>query len=368
MRTNETTAPVHTPADTSRPTAGGLWGRGTGSALLPQVPSIIGEGEQSMNEYTDSPVMGQVLGLAQQIAPATVPMMILGESGTGKSWLAQLIHEWSGRKGRLVVVDAGQLAASVAESELFGHEKGAFTGAVSRKLGLFEQAQGGTIFLDEIGDLPLELQPKLLRVLEASVVRRVGATSEVSVDVRVVAATCRNIQDMMRRGTFRADLWYRLAAVCVTMPALRQRREDMPRLLDGVRGLRADVRDLILAHPSDWPGNVRELLLLASTAAQAGLGADAVRPMLPPTATAPVEARVAPALRRAVVLEMARRSGEVRTGQVAQALGMRLDNASRLLAGLVRRGELVATGRGMFAATCRQLVGNTKGDSNGRAA
>jgi DNA-binding NtrC family response regulator len=312
-----------------------------------------------MDEHTNSPVMGRVLGLARRVALTMVPMMILGESGTGKSWLAQHIHDWSGRPGRLVVVDAGQLAASVAESELFGHETGAFTGATSRKLGLFEQAQGGTIFLDEVGDLPLELQPKLLRVLEAGMVRRVGATSEVGVDVRVIAATCRDVREMMRRGSFRQDLWYRLAAISLTMPPLRQRREDIPRLLDGF-ALAADVRDIILSHPTDWPGNVRELLWVASAAAQAELTVDEVRPMLPPCAGADVERRVAPALRRAVVLEMARQAGEVRTGQVAQALGMRVDNASRLLAGLVKSGALVATGHGMFAATCRQLADNIK--------
>lgn len=315
-----------------------------------------------MDEMTRSPVMGQVLGLARRIAPTTAAMMILGESGTGKTWLAERIHEWSGRKGRLVVVDAGQLAASVAESELFGHERGAFTGATGRRAGLFEQAQGGTIFLDEIGDLPLDLQPKLLRVLESGRVRRVGASAEVEVDVRVVAATCRDMAAMIGRGQFRVDLWHRLASVSVTMPPLRQRREDMPMILDGVRGLPDDVREVLLSHPCDWSGNLRELLGVARVAAACGMTADEVRPMLPRAVERVVQG-VAPSLRREVVVEMARRQGAVRTGEVAAALGMRADCAARLLARMVRRGELRLRSRGVFAPSLRQVCAKKESDN-----
>lgn len=351
-------APVLTSGDTLPPSAE----RGTGSALRPQVPSIIGDGGEDMVEYTQSPVMGRVLGLARRIAPTTAPLMILGESGTGKTWLAERIHEWSGRKGRLVVVDAGQLAASVAESELFGHERGAFTGASSRRRGMFEQAQGGTIFLDEIGDLPPDLQPKLLRVLESGRVRRVGASAEVEVDVRVVAATCRDMGALIGRGLFRVDLWHRLATVSVTMPPLRQRREDMPMILGQVKGLPDGVREVLLSHPCDWSGNLRELLGVARVAAACGMTADEVRPMLPRAVERVVQG-VAPSLRRDVVVEMVRRQGAVRTGEVAAALGILAQDASRMLGRMVELGMVVRRGRGVYAVNNRLQGGYKKGDN-----
>lgn len=348
-------APVLTSGDTLSPFAE----RGTGSALRPQVPSIIGDGGEDMVEYTQSPVMGRVLAAAQRLASTTVTVRILGESGSGKTWLARLIHGWSGRKGECVVVDVGQLAPTLAESELFGHEKGAFTGAHQRKIGLFERAKGGTVFIDEIGDLPPDLQLKLLRVLEEGVVRRVGGTVEIPVDVRVICATWRDLDAMVAAGTFRTDLMSRLG-VPVTMPPLRQRREDMPMILDGY-ALTDGARELLLSHPYDWPGNVRELTTLADTAAQAGLSADELRALLP--TPRPAREVVTPAARRAAVLAAVARDGEVRTAQVAQMLGMRLDCASRFLARMVKDDLLASKGRGLFAPTLRQVCANSDSDT-----
>ena len=194
-------------------------------------------------------------------------MLIEGETGTGKSLLAEAVHQQSRRAaGPFVVVDCGAIPATLIESELFGHEKGAFTGATQARVGHFEAAGGGTIFLDEIGELPLELQPKLLRVLEERVVRRVGGRDPLRVDVRVIAATNRDLRQEVNRGTFRPDLWYRLGTVKLAIPPLRERPEDIPRLVErfwgGLTGQpgAAPPRELLerfMRHP--WPGNVREL-------------------------------------------------------------------------------------------------------------
>jgi transcriptional regulator with GAF, ATPase, and Fis domain len=195
-------------------------------------------------------------------------VLVTGETGTGKELVSRAIHNRSNRKGRpLVVFDCGAAPETLVESELFGHERGAFTGAVAAREGLFEVADTGTIFIDEIGELPLELQPKLLRVLEQREVRRVGSTKVRHVDVRVVAATNRNLRDEVAAGRFREDLYYRLAVVEIRLPALRERKEDLPLLVEhllhraehnrGVRGLAPDVRALLESY--HWPGNVREL-------------------------------------------------------------------------------------------------------------
>ena len=199
------------------------------------------------------------------VGPTPLSLLILGETGTGKEVVARAIHDASGRRGPFVPVNCATLPEQLVESELFGHAKGSFTGAERAHTGLFEAASGGTIFLDEVADLPLAVQPKLLRVLEDGMVRRVGAKEHVQVDVRVVSATNRDLELMRSSGSFRPDLFARLAEVDIRLPALRERREDIPALADYLlrRSGHGDVRlsaaalEVLLLH--DWSLNVREL-------------------------------------------------------------------------------------------------------------
>jgi DNA-binding NtrC family response regulator len=206
----------------------------------------------------------------ERAAASDVTVLLEGETGTGKSQAAESIHRQSSRRDHsFLVVDCGALPPNLLESELFGHEKGAFTGAVTRRVGVFEEARGGTVFLDEIGELPLELQPKLLRVLEAREIRRLGTNSYTPVDVRIVTATNRDLRAEVNAGRFRSDLYFRLAVVKIPLPALRQRGEDMPLIVEKlISGLGADARvKATLLDPgfvaqlqrSAWPGNIREL-------------------------------------------------------------------------------------------------------------
>jgi len=217
-----------------------------------------------------SPKMQGVVRLLRKVAPAELTILLLGETGTGKEVLANLIHKWSKRaKGPLVRVHCAALTESLLQSELFGHEKGAFTGAVARKIGRFEQAGGGTLFLDEIGDISLDTQVKLLRVLQEREIDRVGGLSPVQVDVRVVAATNQDIRAMVAAGTFREDLYYRLQGMVVTVPPLRERKQEIPALVASflgeavaeghtqVTGFSTDAMDELFCR--DWPGNIREL-------------------------------------------------------------------------------------------------------------
>jgi DNA-binding NtrC family response regulator len=214
-----------------------------------------------------SAAMRRVFEQLRKVAPTDATVLITGESGTGKEVAARAIHEGSARAQQpFVVVDCGALPANLIESELFGHIRGAFTGAVRDRIGAFEAASGGTIFLDEIGELPIELQTRLLGVLERRLVTPLGGTSSRSVDVRVVAATNRDLRLQIARGAFREDLFFRLAVVDVEMPALRLRREDIriyvERFLDdlGARGeLTLDAATLARLEAQPWPGNVREL-------------------------------------------------------------------------------------------------------------
>jgi len=212
--------------------------------------------------------MREVFSVIERVAPTELTVLITGETGTGKELVSRAIHERSRRaRGPFVVFDCGAVPANLIESELFGHERGAFTGAVAPRAGVFEQANGGTIFLDELGELPLELQSTLLRVLEQREVRRVGDRQVRPVDVRVVAATNRQMREHVDQGLFRSDLYYRLAVVELALPALRERHEDLPlltrHLLDTapfahkVRDVAPDVLDLFAQY--DWPGNIREL-------------------------------------------------------------------------------------------------------------
>jgi DNA-binding NtrC family response regulator len=212
--------------------------------------------------------MRTIFGVLERIAPTEATVLLEGETGTGKDVIARSIVEESPRKnGPFVVVDCGAVAYSLIESELFGHERGAFTGAVSSRQGAFELGSGGTVFLDEIGDLPLDVQPKLLRVLETREFRRVGGNRPIKTDVRVVAATKRDLKREVAGGKFREDLYFRLAVVPLTVPSLRQRREDIPLLAEHILtaacaggepiSLGEQAMQGLLAH--DWPGNVREL-------------------------------------------------------------------------------------------------------------
>ncbi len=218
-----------------------------------------------------SPSMRRVYATLERAAPTTVPVLILGESGTGKELAARAVHGASSRAQRpLEVVDCGGLPPTLVESELFGHERGAFTGAVGEKEGAFERADGGTLFLDELGEMPLEVQPKLLRALGEGEIRRVGGRKSRKVDVRVIAATNRDLRREVNAGRFRADLYYRLAVIQVRMPPLRERLEDLPlivpsmierirreRRVPGAPMADAELMDLLARHT--WPGNVREL-------------------------------------------------------------------------------------------------------------
>jgi DNA-binding NtrC family response regulator len=214
------------------------------------------------------PGLRAVVSRAALVAPTRVPVLIRGESGTGKELLARLIHRLGpAPAGPLVAVNCGTLPRELADSELFGHERGAFTGAGCRKPGWFEEAHGGTLVLDEIGEIPLDLQPKLLRVLETGRLRRVGGSGEIAVGVRIVALTLRDLRRETDRGSFRIDLYHRLAGFELELPPLRRRREDIPLLIDRILGeLSSELGPHLIDGPAvaklmgyDWPGNIREL-------------------------------------------------------------------------------------------------------------
>ena len=214
--------------------------------------------------------MQEVFGLIERIAPSNVSVLITGESGTGKELVARTLHDLSDRKGRpFVAVNCAEIPETLMESEIFGHEKGAFTGAVERRAGCFELAEEGTLLLDELGEMPIGTQAKLLRVLEERKLRRLGARSEQDVNVRVLAATNRNPEDAVAAGQLRSDLFYRLNVFHIHMPPLREHREDIPDMADAmlgemnlkhgrrVAGISTAVLERLNQH--EWPGNAREL-------------------------------------------------------------------------------------------------------------
>lgn len=216
-----------------------------------------------------SPSISTVRHLIEQVSGTEASVLVLGESGTGKEVVARNLHYHSPRrKGPFVPVNCGAIPADLLESELFGHEKGAFTGAITARKGRFELAQGGTLFLDEIGDMPMPMQVKLLRVLQERCFERVGGNQSIKADVRIVAATHRNLDEMIERGIFREDLYYRLNVFPIEMPALRERKQDIPLLLqellarmeaEGSSRVRLTPRAVNSLMEHHWPGNVREL-------------------------------------------------------------------------------------------------------------
>ncbi len=212
-----------------------------------------------------------VMDLVRQVTPLNSPIILLGETGTGKELIANTIHYTSSRRsGPLIKVNCGAIPENLIDSELFGHERGAFTGAITQKKGRFERANGGTIFLDEVGELPLQAQLRLLRVLQEKEIERVGGTKIIGVDVRVIAATHRDMSELVRKGLFREDLWFRVNVFPITLPPLRQRKEDIPALVAHFVDKKSkdlkiypppavSVKEVERLKAYDWPGNIREL-------------------------------------------------------------------------------------------------------------
>jgi two-component system NtrC family response regulator/two-component system response regulator HydG len=255
-------------------------------------PNIIGE----------SPQLQAVFDVVKRTAPTRATVLILGESGTGKELIAQAIHEESPRKDKpFIKVNCAALSETLLESELFGHERGSFTGAVGRREGRFELADGGTLFLDEIGDITPALQIKLLRVLQQREFERVGGTQTIKVDVRMVAATNKDLAAEVKAGRFREDLYYRLNVVAVTLPPLRDRKGDIPALVShfinhydkaygkDVRGLAPGTLNALLSH--GWPGNVRELENVVERAVVLATTPELTADDLPPTLRGPRASR-----------------------------------------------------------------------------
>jgi DNA-binding NtrC family response regulator len=253
---------------------GGEEGRLARLARAPLRPEELAEIPGSFGPALGgSATMRRLFALLVRLAPTDLTVTLTGETGTGKDVLARAIHQASPRAQQpFVVFDCGAVAPSLIESELFGHEKGAFTGAVGDRRGAFERAHKGTLFLDEIGELSLDLQPKLLRALEHRSVRRVGGAEDRAVDVRIVAATNRDLEEQVRKRAFREDLFFRLMAATLHVPPLRERKEDLPQL---VARFLEDTRKPLAAAPEtleqlaayDWPGNVRELKNVVTSAA-----------------------------------------------------------------------------------------------------
>jgi two-component system nitrogen regulation response regulator GlnG len=246
--------------------------RALSAIRLTQEVARLKRGLQEVREFSAligrHPRMQEVYKTIGRIAGTDVTVLLRGESGTGKELVARAIHHYSRRSGRpFVAVSCAAIPGTLLESEMFGHERGAFTDAKERKLGRFELAHGGTLYLDEIGDMPVELQTKLLRALQERRIERVGGHESIAVDVRVLAATNRDLEALMREGKFREDLYYRLNVVALHLPPLRERRRDIPLLVEhflakyaedlGERGIAPEALDRLVGH--EWAGNVREL-------------------------------------------------------------------------------------------------------------
>ncbi len=235
-----------------------------------QLKKRLEELDKGMLVGVSSHKMREVIDLVQQVAPSQATVLILGESGTGKEVIANLIHRMSPRGSRpMVKVNCAALPETLIEAELFGYEKGAFTGAVSSREGRFEAADMSTIFLDEVGEIPPEVQVKLLRILQEGKLERLGSNKTITVDTRIIAATNKDLETMMKQGGFREDLYWRLNVISIHLPPLRERKEDIPALVQyfltrfarknnkDIKGIEAKAMDVLLGY--EWPGNVREL-------------------------------------------------------------------------------------------------------------
>ena len=233
--------------------------------------------QEKLGFYGKSPQIEELLQTITMVAPTDLSVLITGESGTGKEVVANAIHQLSKRKNKpLISVNCGAIPEGILESELFGHEKGSFTGAIAQRKGYFEAADGGTIFLDEIGEMPLNTQVKLLRVLETSEIMRVGGSRPIKVDVRIIAATNKDLEAAVENNEFRRDLYFRLKAITLHIPPLRKRKEDIPLLVKkfseefasknqiNFKGFAPEAIELLKEY--DWPGNVRELKNFVETA------------------------------------------------------------------------------------------------------
>lgn len=233
------------------------------------LPRQLDDIDDSSGIIGDCDTINHLCQVIKRVAPMPSTVLIEGESGTGKELAARAIHRWSGRTGSFVPINCGAMSAELLESELFGHIKGAFTGANQAREGLFSYANRGTLFLDEIGEMPLPMQAHLLRVLEERKIRAVGSNREVSLDVRIIAATNKKLAEQVKKGAFREDLYYRLNVLAIRIPSLRERMEDIPLLAKhfisslsvqlGIALPCYDEYDLSLLQGYDWPGNVREL-------------------------------------------------------------------------------------------------------------
>jgi two-component system response regulator FlrC len=301
--------------------------------------------------------MLRVLEIAESVASSRAPVLVQGESGTGKELLARYLHEAGCRRGRpFVAVNCAALPRELLESELFGHERGAFTGAITRKVGKFELANGGTLLLDEVSEMELGLQAKLLRVLQEYEIDRVGGAAPIPVDVRIVATTNRRLRDMVERGSFREDLYYRLTVIPVVLPPLRDRRGDVELLAEHCLARHAtsgrrfrlapDARAALAARP--WPGNVRELentleraALLAGSAELTAADLED-RDAPPPRLGGGLAGLTVREVERQLILETLARTNNNRT-QAARLLGISIRTLRNKLTEYRQRGELEPT-------------------------
>lgn len=253
----------------------------------------LGKEYSFQNMIGNSAPMHAVFDLVKRVSQAPTNILVTGESGTGKEVVAKAIHYNGPLKDKpFVTINCGAIPENLMESEMFGHKKGSFTGAISDKMGLFEFADGGTLFLDEVGELPLSIQVKLLRAIQERIIRRVGATDDLKIEVRIIAATNRNLEDMVSKGTFRQDLFYRLNVIGIRMPALRERAEDIPLLAEhflkkyneklnkSIAGISTEAMDILKSY--NYPGNVRELENMIERTVALEAGSTILPESLPP--------------------------------------------------------------------------------------
>jgi transcriptional regulator with GAF, ATPase, and Fis domain len=304
-----------------------------------------------------SPAMRLLFRQLREVAPTDLSVLITGETGTGKERVAQAIHEHSARAGKpFVVVDCTTIVGTLAESQLFGHEKGAFSGATARTDGYFQQADGGTLFLDEIGELPVELQPKLLRALAEQRVQRLGGRDYQKIDVRVIAATLQDLGRYVNHERFRSDLFFRLKQVPLKLPPLRDRRGDIPAIVRAVCGRigrperAAEIIERVTGTHSQyrWPGNVRELVQAAVAAAQLPAGSEVWRDVLflgeereiagPATEFAKAKREAVEAFERAYFAEL-HEATKGNVSEMARRSGMQRHHVKRYLRKLGLRGD-----------------------------